>query len=302
MAGGKQPAAPSRVTPLEHTAIGAVGGVMEVCLMQPMVAFKNALQEGRPLPRTPLAMYRGLLINCGSIAPITASQFGTNRFMERLVSQRAGGQELGSWGRFGCAAVAGAVSALVASPTELIIIQQQKKCTPLLAEVRHFVATYPAKSAFRGLGPCMGRETLYAAGYLGLCPILYDKLKDSDALKGSPAGAMAIAGVVGGVFAACASHPFDTIKTRMQAAMYGKPEYLTWTSTAATILAEGGVLNFWRGLLPRMTRIIAATFILINVRSTVVGHLEAQRAPPGEAAPAGRGGGEAEELLPELSQ
>jgi hypothetical protein len=44
--------------------------------------------------------------------------------MERLISQRTGG-ELSTWGRFGCAAVAGTVSALVASPTELIIIQQQ---------------------------------------------------------------------------------------------------------------------------------------------------------------------------------
>jgi hypothetical protein len=36
---------------------------MEVCLMQPMVAFKNALQEGRPMPRTPVQMYRGLLVS-----------------------------------------------------------------------------------------------------------------------------------------------------------------------------------------------------------------------------------------------
>eukprot|EP00879_Flechtneria_rotunda_P002437 GHRR01002634.1.p1 GENE.GHRR01002634.1~~GHRR01002634.1.p1 ORF type:complete len:288 (+),score=56.02 GHRR01002634.1:321-1184(+) len=273
----------SRVTPLEHTMIGAVGGVMEVCLMQPMVAFKNALQEGRPLPSltNPLALYRGLLINCGSIAPITASQFGTNRFMERLLTQRTG-QELSSLGRFGCAAVAGTVSALVASPTELIIIQQQKKCTPLLQEVKHFAQTYPVYSAFRGLWPCMGRETLYAAGYLGLCPILYDKLQNNGAFKDSPGSAMAIAGVVGGVFAASASHPFDTIKTRMQAHMYSKPEYLTWTSTAQTIYTEGGLLRFWRGLLPRMTRIIAATFILINVRATAVTYLEAQREPPEE--------------------
>jgi hypothetical protein len=32
-------------------------------------------------------------------------------------------------------------------------------------------------------GPCVGRETLYAAGYLGLCPILFDKLKDSQQFK-----------------------------------------------------------------------------------------------------------------------
>jgi hypothetical protein len=67
VARARRTAAASRVTPMEHTLIGAVGGVMEVCLMQPMVAFKNALQEGRPLPRTPLAMYRGLLVRSFSI-------------------------------------------------------------------------------------------------------------------------------------------------------------------------------------------------------------------------------------------
>jgi hypothetical protein len=41
-----------------------------------------------------------------------------------------------------------------------------------------------------------------------------------------------------------------------QAFMYSKPEYINFAATARTIYAEGGVLNFWRGLLPRMTRII----------------------------------------------
>jgi hypothetical protein len=72
----------------------------------------------------------------------------------------------------------------------------------------------------------------------------------------------------------------------MQAHMYDKPEYLTSARSARAILAEGGVPTFWRGLLPRMTRIIAATFILINVRSRAVAYLEAQRG--------GGGGGGAE--------
>lgn len=38
--------------------------------------------------------------------------------------------------------------------------------------------------------------------------------------------------------------------------MYSKPEYMTAAATARTIYAEGGVLQFWCGLLPRMTRII----------------------------------------------
>ncbi|GBF91836.1 hypothetical protein Rsub_04941 [Raphidocelis subcapitata] len=267
--------AESRVTPLEHTAIGAGAGMLEVIVMQPMVAFKNALQEGRPLPRTPIALYRGLVINCCSMAPITASQFGTSRMLEQAIT-RYTGNDITSAGRFVSAAAAGSVSALIGSPTELIIIQQQKKLTPLVQEAKHFFSTYPATSIYRGLAPCIGRETLYAAGYLGLCPVLYDTLREKDY---SPSTSMIASGIIGGVFAAAASHPFDTVKTRMQAYMYSKPEYLTSAATARTIYAEGGPLNFWRGLLPRMTRIIGATFLLINVRAAVVGYLEEQRDP-----------------------
>ena len=69
--------------------------------------------------------------------------------------------------------------------------------------------------------------------------------------------------------------------------MYDRAEYLSSAGSARAVFAEGGALTFWRGLLPRMTRIIAATFILINVRSRAVGYLEAQRggaAAGGEAA------------------
>lgn len=35
-----------RATPGDHTAIGALAGVVEVTIMQPTVAMKNALQVG----------------------------------------------------------------------------------------------------------------------------------------------------------------------------------------------------------------------------------------------------------------
>ena len=47
---------------MEHTMIGALGGSTEVCLLQPMMAFKNAMQEGRPIPRNPIQIYRGLTV------------------------------------------------------------------------------------------------------------------------------------------------------------------------------------------------------------------------------------------------
>lgn len=56
-------ASSSTVTPAEHTMIGALGGGVEVCIMQPLVGIKNALQEGRPVPRNPMHLYRGLTVS-----------------------------------------------------------------------------------------------------------------------------------------------------------------------------------------------------------------------------------------------
>ena len=54
----------SSLSSLEHTAIGGLAGVIEVSFMQPTVTIKNALQEGRALPRTPIGLYRGYLVSC----------------------------------------------------------------------------------------------------------------------------------------------------------------------------------------------------------------------------------------------
>ena len=57
---------------------------------QPTVGIKNALQEGRPLPRSLPALYRGLTINAFSMAPITAVQFGANRAFEQFMQKATG--------------------------------------------------------------------------------------------------------------------------------------------------------------------------------------------------------------------
>lgn len=56
------------MTPGDQAFIGGISGTVEVLLMQPTVAIKNAVQEGRPISWNPLHMYRGLgvcfLISC----------------------------------------------------------------------------------------------------------------------------------------------------------------------------------------------------------------------------------------------
>ncbi|KAF5832324.1 mitochondrial carrier domain-containing protein [Dunaliella salina] len=252
------------------------GGSTEVCLLQPMMAFKNAMQEGRPIPRNPIQIYRGLTLNILSMAPITASQFGTNHVMQQLLGTGPKGTDLTGLARFQAATVAGMASGLIATPSELIIIQQQRSGRRLSEEMRLFLSKYKTTAIYRGLSCAAAREGLYAGGYLGLFPVFRSMLDEQGA---SPYTSLILAGIAGGTFGAVASHPFDTAKTRMQAFMYDKPEYRTMLSSLRTIVQEKGVLGLWSGILPRMTRIILATFILNYIRTNIVDTLEQQRAP-----------------------
>ncbi|KAG1671135.1 hypothetical protein FOA52_005387 [Chlamydomonas sp. UWO 241] len=276
---------PQLVSPLEHTGIGALGGMCEVMLLQPTVGFKNALQEGRPIPSTLAALYRGLGMNIASMAPITASQFGAAHL---VLTAWAGDSKPTDVQRLTAAAFGGAASALVATPFECIVIHQQKSGRPLAAELTSFVSKHGVTGLHRGLLPCMMRESPYCACYLGLFPVLREYLDKhhSDSLSGGARNV--ISGVAAGVTGSFVSQPFDTMKTRMQAFMYSRPEYSTLRSTATTMYATGGLALFWAGLLPRMARIVCATFILNAVRSNSVAYLEEQRRPKSSGGPSER--------------
>ena len=61
------------------------------------------------------------------------------------------------------------------------------------------------------------RDSLYTSGYLGICPVMNDWLQSqpwmSDYHGSTP---LLVSGITGGLFAAVASQPADTVKTRMQ--------------------------------------------------------------------------------------
>jgi hypothetical protein len=62
-------------------------------------------------------------MNIASMAPITATQFGTAKLVQSLVLPE--GEEPGAVLRIGSALIAGAASGLVATPFEMIVIHQQ---------------------------------------------------------------------------------------------------------------------------------------------------------------------------------
>ena len=196
----------------ESALIGGISGIVEVGINQPTVAWKNALQQSRPLPFSPREMYRGVGINALSIAPITAVQFAA---YSGLLSVLSGGQDISTLSdttRIAAAGMAGAASALVSTPAELIMIRQQRLQAPFGAVARVALREAP----FRGLSLAAAREAIFTAGYLGLAPVFGERLADMVS-KGNgnekPAWARTLGSIVAGVFAGTASHAFDTMKT-----------------------------------------------------------------------------------------
>jgi hypothetical protein len=64
--------------------------------------------------------------------------------------------------------------------------------------------------------PTAYREALWAATYLAITPILQEKLRGVEALEPYPSATWALGAVSAGLLGAVATHPFDTVKTRMQ--------------------------------------------------------------------------------------
>lgn len=171
---------------------------------------------------------------------------------------------------------AGATSALIACPAELLMIQQQKSGLDLGVQARALVREFGATKLFKGLSANMMRESMYAAGYLGIAPLLRMELAKTDTFRDTPGAALAISGVTAGLLATVASHPADTIKTKMQAFPNNAevPQYASFFSTMRTVVAQEGVGALFAGLAPRAFRVCGAVFILTGVRSALVDLVE----------------------------
>jgi solute carrier family 25 2-oxodicarboxylate transporter 21 len=114
------------------------------------------------------------------------------------------------------AAGAGAISALVYSPVDLLTINQQKLEKNVLDTGRQLYSHYGLGGLYRGLAACAIREAMYTAGYLGLAPVLSAHLVQDPRLSDTPFFASVMGACLAGSTAAVLTHPVDTAKTCVQ--------------------------------------------------------------------------------------
>jgi len=166
----------------------------------------------------------------------------------------------------GCGIGAGAVSSLVGSPLELIMIQQQRKGGNLI-ETSKSIAT--PTNFFRGLSGMAVRESLWTCGYLSIPPIVRVYLRETYPDKfDSDSKARVPAALLGGLFACYLTHPFDTIKTCMQGDIERKT-YGSFVQTAKVIWQQSSFFGFYRGATFRYGRMVCAVFMMDTLQALV---------------------------------
>uniref|UniRef100_A0A6U2YIV5 Mitochondrial carrier protein n=1 Tax=Lotharella globosa TaxID=91324 RepID=A0A6U2YIV5_9EUKA len=260
----------AQLTPMENLLVGAAGGMLETTIQMPLLTLKFATQEGRPLPKRLPEWYRGLGIQAGTLAPITAFQVMVNGMIEKAVT--GGARNLTDLETIGCAMVAGGTSATLYGPVDLIMIQQQKRQLGVFDTVKYISNKFGITNGiFRGFWSTVVRESIYTGGYLGIAPVLTKTLSNSDMemFKGKDYASGLAGSTIAGVIAAVLTHPADTSKTCMQADLEQKT-YPTARAAFFDHLNNKGVTSLYKGGFARTARLCGAFFIVSTLREKVI--------------------------------
>jgi hypothetical protein len=232
----------------------------------PLITFKICVQDGRALPTSVGGWYRGVFANAASLAPITAAQVGINGAIERAIT--GGTRGMSDAEQIGCAMAAGALSSALYSPVDLTVIQQQKMGLGPGGTVSAVIKQGGLGKMWRGTVSCAARESIYTAGYLGLGPVLTNKIKASQPELGDLTASI-IGSSLAGTLAAGATHPIDTAKTMMQSDLAGA-RYSSASAALSEAYKSGGIGALYKGGLARTVRICGAFFIVGNIREFAV--------------------------------
>jgi hypothetical protein len=230
MALEKPTEAPTIIQVITKTAEGFFLGVSEAITTHPMSYIKTRFQKLETSPSTELAarralvselietlaknpkvFYTGFGINALSTAPIAAFQVTLNEF---FLNYRSGGDQkkLSSYEKLSCAFAAGALSACISTPAELIMTQQIDKNSTLADAAKAITHRAGMRALLQSSLPTMGRDGGYTMGYLALDDFLQKELSE---LLGYQINNVT-AGILAGLIATTVTHPLDTIKTSLQ--------------------------------------------------------------------------------------
>eukprot|EP00040_Diaphanoeca_grandis_P025049 m.138360 g.138360 ORF g.138360 m.138360 type:complete len:508 (-) comp29986_c0_seq1:214-1737(-) len=266
-------------TPVESRVksfmVGMLAGSFETLLLQPFVYWKTVAQLSASESSMSAVwnlsnMYRGVVVNCASIGPISAVQYTGHKVLTSLYENTYGKSSASA--QLVISGLAGATSSVIVTPAELLMISQQRLGGTVMSQYVDIVKSNGWAGLYRGWLPTLLRETGWTFGFLGLTPNLTKILQDdSKFFRSNGVAATAAASVIGGQVAAVVTQPFDTLKTLEQAdrGMTREKRFSGMPQAARNLWATEGVSGFWKGISARSVRLTLAVFILGQTQETL---------------------------------
>ena len=255
-----------KLTFSENITTGAIAAITEVCVSHPLFTLKNRIQCGYPLSFKPQVLYRGVLGNATSMIPLVALQVSISDFLIKTIA--IGFEIKNEAKQFTASFIAGVLSSIIAVPTELILVQQQRLSKNFLFTGKLCVNNYGVLKMYTGFLGTAIRTGFVSAGFLALTPQFktqiipfFEKEKIASLIAGGGAG----------LITALLSHPFDTIKTLQQAKI--AESTLSFVKTARDLFKKESYFDFFKGFSARATRVSAATIILAETTEAAKNHI-----------------------------
>lgn len=233
-------------SPLINGVIGAIAGVTEAILEQPLLYFKNTLQRGDPIEWfKPKIWYRGLGMNIVALTPSIGLQTASNTSLKSVMPGSGMPIEMSR------AFIAGLTSVLLWTPVELIMLDQQKKNRNILETARCLIKEAGWRVLFRGSSAIALREGPWAVSYLVGFPLAQKAIKNQidNPIVGN-VGAYFGAGALVGSAYTVTTQPFDTIQICMQADYQGIV-VKNMRDAVRNIYRTRGIKGFFSGVVPR---------------------------------------------------
>jgi len=289
------PKAPPKKTFVKHLVAGGAAGLMESSICHPLDTIKTRMQNRGVGGSTtgPIAtgirmvkqggvtsLYKGLTaVQCG-IVPKMAIRFSSFEHFKLTLADSEGHVSFAK--TFLAGIMAGTTEALmIVTPAEVCKIRIQSQYHSMMDPAQLINAKYrnapqTALLVIREEGPAAlwkgaGPTVLRQASNQGINFTVYQTMKQkwlaySEQAELRPWQHLMMGGLSGGV-GPLFNNPLDVVKTRMQRqkAEPGKTlKYPSIASAIPTIVKEEGVVALWKGILPRLMRIMpgqAITFM-----------------------------------------
>lgn len=225
----------------------SIGSTVEVCIQHPLTIIKNEIQNNMTIKLSVRQLYSGVYTNIGVSAFLVSSQYLLYDFYNNHTKKICNRSEYIS--SFAC----GITLSTIINPLELYTIQ---KCKQFNQKTSFEVAKclIQKNKLHHGYSMCASRELLFSAGLLVINPTLKNYLDNNYTSNLNSVGSSILSGTITSIL----SHPFDTIKSRMQYDL---------NKNLVDICKEMKVTDLFKGCGFRTTRNIGSFFIIMNTNN-----------------------------------